>query len=98
MQRRNLIINIFMGILLLCGNAPIAFAQATGTLRGTVRLETSDTPLHNVIVTITQLKRAVETDESGAYEFKNVPPGIYDVVAELDRVPNVVKRVTVSPN
>jgi iron complex outermembrane receptor protein len=97
MQRRNLISGILIWVLLLGGNLSIALAQSNATLRGTVTLEASGTPVHNVIVTITQLKRAVETDDNGAYEFQNVPPGTYDVVAELDRVPNVLQRVTVTP-
>lgn len=96
MQRRRSISGILIGVLLLCGNLSVAFAQSSGTLRGTVTLEGSGTPIHNVIITITQLKQSVETDENGAYEFKNVPPGTYDVVAELDRVPNVVQRVAVT--
>jgi iron complex outermembrane receptor protein len=44
-----------------------------------------------VTVTILKLKRSVETDDNGVYEFQNVPPGTYDVVAHLDRVPDVVQ-------
>jgi hypothetical protein len=68
MQRRNLVGRILIATLLLCANLPVAFAQANGTLRGTIILETSNTPVHNVIVTITQLKRSVETDDKGVYE------------------------------
>jgi iron complex outermembrane recepter protein len=72
--------------------------QARGTLRGTVTLGESGSPIHNVLVTIRQLKRTVGTDESGKYEFTNVPPGSYDVVAHLDRVPDVVQNVVVTGN
>ncbi len=33
------------------------------------------------------------TDENGAFEFGNVPAGKYQIVAHLDRVPDVVKRI-----
>jgi iron complex outermembrane receptor protein len=71
-------------------------AQSNGTLRGTVTLSDSGKPIHNVLVTILQLKRTVDTDENGKYEFQGVPPGRYDVVAHLDRVPDLVRSVDLS--
>ena len=70
-----------------------ALGQSTGTLRGTVTLGDSGKPVHNVLITILQLKRTVDTDDDGKYEFPNVPPGRYDVVAHLDRVPDIVRTV-----
>ena len=69
-----------------------AFAQSTptATLRGTVTLATTGKPVHNVMITVLQLKRTVTTDDDGHYEFTGLPPGKYDVVAQLDRVPDVV--------
>src|SRR5215203_3612747 len=66
-------------------------STATATLRGTVTLGESGKPVHNALITILQLKRTVDTDDNGNYEFKNVPPGKYDIVAHLDRVPDVVR-------
>jgi len=71
-------------------------AQSNATLRGTVTLSDSGKPIHNVLVTILQLKRTVDTDENGKYQFENVPPGRYDVVAHLDRVPDLVRSVDLS--
>jgi iron complex outermembrane recepter protein len=71
-------------------------AQSNSTLRGTITLGNSGKAVHNVRVTIIQLKRSVETDEKGGYEFQNVPPGSYDVVAHLDLTPDVVKTVQVT--
>ena len=91
--------NIFVGLILVCLLGTLStpgLAQSSGTIRGRVTLETSDKPVHNVTVTIIQLKRATETDDSGMYEFKDVPPGKYDVVAHLDRVPDVVQKVQVN--
>ena len=91
--------NIFVGLILVCLLSTLTtpgLAQSSGTIRGRVTLETSDKPVHNVTVTIIQLKRATETDDSGMYEFKDVPPGKYDVVAHLDRVPDVVQKVQVN--
>lgn len=73
----------------------IQASQADGTLRGTVTLGESGKPIHNVLITILQLRRTIDTDEAGKYEFTGVPPGRYDVVAHLDRVPDVVQIVEV---
>jgi iron complex outermembrane receptor protein len=70
--------------------------QGGGTLQGTVTLGDSDSIIHNVIVTILQLRRSVDTDESGKYEFRDLPPGRYDVVAHLDRAPDVVRSIDVA--
>jgi iron complex outermembrane recepter protein len=95
MRIRNHISGILICAIFLSLISSTAFAQSNGTLRGTVTLETSGSPLHNVIITITQLKRSAETDDNGVYEFQDIPPGSYDVIAELDRVPSVSKRVDV---
>src|SRR6185369_7840792 len=87
---------VLMTLLTLNAALSVAFAQAGGTLKGLVTLETSGKPVHNVSVTIIKLKRATETDDNGQYEFQNVPPGTYDVVAHLDRVPDVVQSVTIT--
>lgn len=70
--------------------------QTDGTVRGTVILGENGKPVHNVLVTLLQLKRVVSTDEKGNFEFTGVPPGRYDVVAHLDRVPDVVQSVDVT--
>src|SRR4030095_1230301 len=73
-----------------------ALAQSNATLRGTVTLGDSGKPVHNVLVTLLQLKRTVGTDENGKYEFQNVPPGRYDIVAHVDRVPDIVRSADLS--
>ncbi len=73
-----------------------AVAQSNSTLRGTITLSDSGKPIHNVLVTILQLKRTVNTDENGKYEFPGIPPGRYDVLAHLDRVPDSVQGVTIN--
>ncbi len=73
-----------------------ALGQAGSSLKGTVTLGESGKPIHNVIVTVLQLKRTVGTDEQGNYEFQNLPPGQYDVVAHLDRVPDIVRSVEIA--
>src|SRR5437660_8047136 len=67
----------------------VAQSGATGTVRGVVTLEDTGKPVHGVAVTILQLRRSVMTGDDGTYEFQNVPAGKYDIVARLDRVPDV---------
>src|SRR5688572_24140175 len=92
---KNLFISLILASL-LCTHTPIGLSQSNGTLRGQVTLETSGKPLHDTTVTIIQLKRSTETDDNGAFEFKDVPPGTYDVMAHLDRVPDSVQSVVVA--
>jgi iron complex outermembrane receptor protein len=75
------------------------FAQSstgTGTVRGIVRIEPSGTAARNAIVTIAELKKSVLTDENGAFQFNDVPAGKYQIIAHLDRVPDVVKTLEVA--
>ncbi len=65
------------------------------TLRGTIKLADGGTPLHNVIVNLVQLRRSTETDHDGAYEFQNVPPGTYTILAHMEGFPDQTQRVTV---
>jgi iron complex outermembrane receptor protein len=76
-----------------------AYAQSsalTGTLRGIVRVEPSGKVARNAVVTIAELKRSVLTDDNGAFEIKDVPAGKYQIIAHLDRVPDVVKAIEVA--
>jgi iron complex outermembrane receptor protein len=71
-------------------------AARTATLSGTVTLGENGKPVHNVLITILQLKRTIDTDDNGKYEFQGLPAGKYDIVAHLDRVPDTVKSVDLS--
>src|SRR5688500_2500430 len=86
---------LFAFIVLVFTGLP-ALAQGNATLRGTVTLGETGKPVHHVLITILQLKRSVDTDEAGKYEFTDVPPGKYDVVAHLDRIPDSVQSIDVA--
>ncbi|HYE63938.1 MAG TPA: TonB-dependent receptor, partial [Pyrinomonadaceae bacterium] len=76
---------------------PIAgFSQSGGSLRGVVTYQANGNPLHNVSVQIVQLRRSVETDASGAYEFQQIPPGTYTVLAHMEGFPDVAQTVRVA--
>lgn len=87
--RRILLALIVAGVI----NLPALAQSTTGsaTLRGTVTLGETGKPVHNVVISILQLKRSVNTDDNGHYEITDLPPGKYDVVAQIDRVPDIVR-------
>ena len=62
----------------------LAFAQTGGTIRGSVKSEITGQPLAGVSVQIVQLRRQVETDENGVYEFTNIPAGNYTVITHIE--------------
>jgi iron complex outermembrane receptor protein len=82
-------------VFLLCALCAVGWAQSAA-IKGKVTIEDKDLAVHNVILIITKLKRQTETDEQGRYEFKDVPAGKYEIVARLERLPDVVQHVDVS--
>jgi len=96
LKNRIFAIKAFAFALLLVFSTLPALAQSGGKLKGTVTLSDSGKPIHNVLVTILQLRRTVNTDESGDYMFDDVPPGRYSVLAHLDRVPDAVQNVIIA--
>ena len=95
-MKRQDVLSAILITLLLSMTALAQSSAAPGTIRGTVRVEPSGTAARSAVVTIAELKRSVLTDESGAFEFNDVPAGKYQVIAHLDRVPDVVKTVEVT--
>jgi iron complex outermembrane receptor protein len=77
---------------------PVAFAQNTGTIRGTVTLAEKDLTLPHVTVVISQLGRSIETSEDGTFEFTQVPPGKYDLIATRAGLTSQVRSVQVAEN
>ncbi|MEP7343209.1 MAG: TonB-dependent receptor [Acidobacteriota bacterium] len=80
----------------LCAFSGGASAQTSGTLRGKVTLANNGDPVHNVKVTIIQLRRSTETNDDGTYEFQNVPPGKYDISAHLERTPDILQKAEIA--
>lgn len=83
-------------LIVLVLTLSVAAQNNNSTLSGTITLSDSDRPVHNVLVTILQLRRSTITNDNGKYEFKGVPAGRYEIVAHLDRVPDSVKTVTIA--
>jgi len=94
-HRRFLELAILIVTAVLSSAGTLGQDSATGGIQGQVTLEDSERPVHGVVITILQLKRSIVTADDGTYEFKDVPPGMYDLLAHLDRVPDVVESVEV---
>lgn len=90
-------LSALLPILLLSVGAFAQGVSSSGTVRGTVTIEPAQQAARNAVITIVELRKSVLTDENGAFEFKDVPVGTYQVIAHLDRVPDVIKKVRVTP-
>jgi iron complex outermembrane receptor protein len=84
-------------LLAILAIPPAGNAQTRGTVRGTVTLESNGGPLHHASVLIVQLGRSTESRPDGTYEFSDVPPGKYEVVAHMHPLTDLRKTVEVSP-
>ncbi|MGE0392168.1 MAG: carboxypeptidase regulatory-like domain-containing protein [Vicinamibacterales bacterium] len=92
---------VVFAILSLLVASGTVFAQATSSLRGKVIDEQSGA-LPGVPVQLinadTSFERTVFSDESGAYQFLQVPPGTYEVLAELSGFAPYRAKVTLQVN
>jgi iron complex outermembrane receptor protein len=75
--------------------APLA-AQTGGVIWGRVRMDATSDPAHGATVAIVQLRRSVESGDDGVYEFRDVPPGAYDLTIHLDAFSDERRRVQVA--
>jgi iron complex outermembrane recepter protein len=75
--------------------AAAAAAQNTGTITGRVMVR-GGSPLHDATVLLMPLKRTLQTGPDGAFQFANVPPGRYDVLAHLHAFSDEKATVEVS--
>ena len=93
-MRIQAVLSAILSILFL--SLAVFAGSPAGTIHGTVRIAPSRTAARNAVVTIAELKRSVLTDENGAFEFKGIAPGKYQLFAHLDRVPDAIKFVEVT--
>ena len=71
-------------------------AESNGKITGTVRLGNEDSVLHQVSVKIVELKRTAVTGTNGSYEFANVPPGRYTIIAHQEGFADSTQKVDVA--
>ncbi len=86
-------------LLLMLAMAGTALAQQTGSISGVVR-GADGAPLPGVTVTVSgpllPAGRTVVTDEGGAYSVLRLPPGDYEVAAELTGMGSVKRPAVVA--
>lgn len=84
-------------LLLIIFVPPFAFAQKeTGAIEGTI-LDSESRPIPGATLTATSPmliggSRTAYTNESGFYRFPVLPPGVYEVKAELSGFQTVVRK------
>lgn len=71
-----------------------ALAQFSGKISGKVTFQ-HDVALHRTSVSIARLTLTTVTDESGNYQFSNVPNGVYTVLFHLEGFADLTKIVEV---
>src|SRR5258705_9497082 len=71
-------------------------AQSTGTVSGSISLATSGQPMHGIRIILSPLGRSVDSSDEGKYEFRDVPPGTYDVIVHTSGLSDERKRVQVT--
>ncbi|MCA1589346.1 MAG: TonB-dependent receptor plug domain-containing protein [Acidobacteria bacterium] len=84
-------------MLFVFGFSLTAAAQSSA-IRGRVSSKINGSPLHGVSVQITQLRRSVETNDEGIYEFTAVPPGTYTLVTHIEGFSDETRSVAVRAN
>ncbi len=84
----------FASLFLLFGNL-FSIAQSTGGISGTVTIGDSAI-LHGAEVHVLQLKRAVQTDAEGKYQFTDIPPGRYTILVHKEGFSDASRIVDVT--
>lgn len=86
---------VFVILILVIASAT-SLAQNTSSIRGTVTSQVNGEPLAGVSVEIIQLRRSVETDDQGRYEFTQLAPGRYTIVTHLEGFSDRTQTVVLS--
>ncbi|MFN7920616.1 MAG: TonB-dependent receptor [Bryobacteraceae bacterium] len=83
-------------VLALSAGAMAVSAQTTGVVSGAVVLRSTGQPLHDADVLVPRLGRKAKTDPLGKFEFRDLPPGSYDILAHMHGLSDSRQRVEVT--
>lgn len=75
-----------------------AFSQTNGKITGTIFFGDDNAVLHQATVKVVELKRQAVSNDVGVFEFANVPPGTYTLLAHQEGFADVTQKVEVRPN
>ena len=89
-RRTPILASLFAAVL-----APTAYAQDTGTVRGTVTFTASSEPVHGAVVLVVGPSLVALTDENGLFEIPDVPAGTHEVLAQREHLTAARQTVTV---
>lgn len=84
-------------LLFPAGTARSMPAAENAAIYGTVMLRNSSQPVYAATVTLLPQGRSVMTDRDGRYEFRDLPPGTYDVASHMHALTSQTKRVSLAP-
>src|SRR5712675_2314655 len=90
------LLKVSLTLLVVLTLATAAFTQtATSSLRGTV-MDPRGAVIPGATVTLKNLaqgfSREAKTDEKGEYQFQQVPPALYDVIATAPNIGSVTQK------
>ncbi|CAN5608822.1 TonB-dependent receptor [soil metagenome] len=88
-----MISKIFLFSVIIFLTSIAAFSQAAVKISGTVHLSGEDSVLHDATVQIVELKRTVNTDNAGYFEFTGIPAGTYTIVVHQEGFTDSKKKV-----
>jgi iron complex outermembrane receptor protein len=83
-------------VLALVAVLPLT-GQTSGTITGTVYLDSTGQPMHAARVILSPLGRSVDSGEDGKYEFRDVPPGAYELIARSPGLTDERMMVQIQP-
>jgi iron complex outermembrane receptor protein len=90
-------VSALLALLLAVGSASPAFGQTTaGSISGKVILDTTGAPVHGASVVVVSLRRTSTTGDDGTFTIANVPPGVYEVLAQRDHFSAARQTATVT--
>ena len=75
-----------LALALVGAMPPPLFPQDGGTLRGTVSLIENGDPVHGAVVLVVGPRLVALSDERGAFDIENVPPGVYEILAQREHL------------
>lgn len=94
-MRAFLALSLLLAPGLIAEEAPPLDGPA-GTVKGTVTLAATGTPVHNASVLLSPLARIVSTDDAGEFTIANIPPGAYTVTAHMHALTDAKQTIDVA--